>query len=147
MPINIYNLTESYIVNIISKDQPNTARQLITEGIATFISMIISKSDEKTALWADYLLENEIEIWHNDCENTISELAQYVLENFNKSIPKNILFTINNKSFGNRRGYYIGLKIAEILYAENDKNINNLLSLGGSKAEVLTKQILLNIKD
>lgn len=72
---------------ITKKEQHNLFRQLITEGIASFVSMKINNINEKTTLWADYLSVSKIKEWYLDCENNKTVLAKYVLENFDKPLP------------------------------------------------------------
>ena len=139
-----YTMNPQYYFNNMA-DKTNTFRQLFTEGIATLVSKIISNSNEKIALWADYLQKEDLEMWYNNCEKYIPDLIQFALNNIDKSIPNNTLFTVNNNKLGNRRGYYLGLKITQIIYDRFDNNLNKLLSLNRQEAETFTKQILQNL--
>lgn len=133
-------VTEFYFTTKI--EQYNMFRQLITEGIATFVSMKIAGVDKKTALWADYLPQSGIDKWYLHCENNKTELAKYALVNFDKSLNPNLFFTINNAEFGNRKGYYLGLKIAEFLFELCNFSVKNLLKLELKTAKQLSKQYL-----
>ncbi len=110
------------------EEKINMGRQIITEGLATYLtSKVLNISDEK-ALWADFLSKDELEKWFNECEKEKYELYDLVLKNFNLSKEDIQIFWANDPSdiYKYRSGYFVGLElIKEFVKKENisDKEI------------------------
>ncbi len=118
-----------------------TSRQVITEGLATYISMLVAGVNEKKALWADFLSDEQIDQWMNNCEKQIANLAITVLERWDESAQG--LFQANDSEdiMKFRAGYYLGMKsIKDIV---KDRGIAGLLDLNG---EDLTREVYSEIK-
>ncbi len=125
------------------KERVNLGRQLITEGIATYITMVILKTDEKTALWADYLSEHKINEWYDDCGKREKELREYCLKNFHNSSDDIELFYAEDPKdiFKYRAGYYIGIQFIKRLVRQF-KNEKIIIEMRREKIEQLALQYL-----
>ena len=110
------------------EEKINVGRQIITEGLATYLtSKVLNISDEK-ALWADFLSRDELKKWFDSCEAKKYELYDFVLKNFNSSDEDIQIFWANDPKdiYKYRSGYFVGLDlIKEFVKEENvsDKDI------------------------
>ncbi len=106
-------------------------RQLITEGIATFLTKEIMNVPEEEALWADYISENRIAKWMTECEDRREELIAYCRDKINSEESDNApaFFRADDPDdiFKFRAGYFIGSKLAERLYRKKELTIRQLL--------------------
>ncbi len=98
-----------------TEDMRKMSRELITEGLATYLTAEILGIDELTALWADYLPVDKAILWFNECERRETELFKYILDNFNHSGSDIRLFQAADPDdiLKFRAGYYAGMKIVE----------------------------------
>lgn len=143
--IHAFHYTHSpdfYFTNVAEKR--SVGRQLITEGLATYLSMKILKIDEGAALWADYIPKNETKIWLQKCRRKEQELYKFILKNFSSGNPKLGLFyaydpaDINNY----RAGYYVGLKLIEAVARDMKFSNKELLKIPRKKFENIAKRWL-----
>lgn len=104
---------EFYFKN--AREKRHIGRQIITEGIATYLTKYILNVDNATALWADYLPKSKSDSWLKECEKRKQELFAYVFKHWNKTSSKIELFFANNSSdiLRYRAGYFIGLRLIE----------------------------------
>jgi len=123
-----------------SRDKRSISRQLITEGIATWLTMKILHIDEGAALWADYLSKRELKIWINECRQKEMELQNLVHKTFRSTSPRIALFNAGDASdvMENRAGYYVGLKLIEGLAEEHKLNSREILRIPRKKLEEMT---------
>ncbi len=96
-------------------------RQLITEGVATYLTKKALKVPDEIALWADTLPPDQLRSWMEACRNRERELFEYIERNFDSSDPSISLFYAAdpNDIFAYRAGYYAGLKLIEKVCKEN----------------------------
>ena len=120
-----------------SKDKRSIGRQLITEGIATWLTLKILQIDEGVALWADYLSKRDLRLWINECKQREMELLNLVQKTFRSTSNSIGLFNAGNTSdvTGNRAGYYVGLKLIEGLSEEHKLNLQEILRIPRKKLE------------
>ncbi|MBU1557392.1 hypothetical protein KKC45_00300, partial [Patescibacteria group bacterium] len=113
-----------------TKDEKiNVGRQIITEGLATYLtSKVLNISDDK-ALWADFLNEKELKSWFDGCKEKRFDLYDLVLKNFDLSKENIQIFWANDPSdvYKYRSGYFVGLElIKEFVEKEKVSDIDIL---------------------
>lgn len=127
------------------KEKNQVSRLIITEGIATFVSMTVMNFDAKTALWADYLDREQVKLWFQECQAQESLMNRYVLDNFYRQDEE--LFTLAGKIddvLRFRGGYFVGLRLVERILEAEQLNLSNILSLSREKFEQVALEILRN---
>ena len=125
--------------NFSSKDEKNnTGRELMTEGVATFITKRIENISDGDALWADYLTEDKSNEWLTRCKEEIGNLANTALSQWDKSnIPEFFMANDPKNIMNFRGGYYLGLKMIEKI--TNDNKLTPIELLRVSRTELNTK--------
>ncbi len=124
-----------YFKNVSEK--LSVARQVITEGLATYLSMKILSVNEGVALWADYISKDKIKIWLQKCRQKEQELYNFVLKNFPSRSPKIELFYANDSKdiYQNRAGYFVGLQAIGQICKDRKINAMDLLKIHRKKFE------------
>jgi len=125
-------------------DQRRMSRQLVTEGIATYLTVKVMGVSEEEALWADYLSPQGIETWMETCRRQWDQLKRFTLDNFEDSDEAAAFFWAipENDVFGNRGGYYVGLKIVEEIADRKKLTPIDLLGLPKDEILALTREAL-----
>jgi len=110
-------------------------RQLITEGLATYVTAEVLGISDVEALWADYLSEEKSEAWMSECRGRETELRDYCREHFDESIPDCGLFMANDPGdvMHFRAGYLVGLELVRQAAYREKFDLPNLLTLGRNK--------------
>jgi hypothetical protein len=118
------------------------SRQLISEGIATYLTKRLWNVNDDVALWADKLSPAQLHSWMTACQNSEKELFQFVAANFDSSDPSIHIFHAANPKdiYSYRAGYYAGLKLIESIALDN--NFNDLELINTPLAEM--KQLVWN---
>lgn len=131
-----YTLSYDFYFECI-KDKRSISRQLITEGIATWLTLEILQIDEGVALWADYLSKRDLKLWINECKQREMELLNLVHKTFRSTSTSIGLFNAGDTLdvTRNRAGYYIGLKLIEGLAEEHKLNFLEMLKIPREKLE------------
>ncbi len=131
-----------YFNNVAEKK--SVIRQLITEGIATYLSMKALKEDEGVALWADYLTKSKLKIWLQECRQKEQMLYKFILKNFSSSNSNIGLFYANDPTdiVNYRAGYYVGLKLVEDIAKKEALSNQDLLNIPKNKFENIAKRWL-----
>ncbi len=113
------------------REQRNVARQLITEGIATYLTKHLLNVTDEIALWADKLPNSQIHSWMIRCQHCERELFLFIATHFDSSDPSiQIFYAANPEDIHSyRAGYYVGLKLIESIAAKNDFSARDLLNL------------------
>ncbi|MBI2251988.1 MAG: hypothetical protein HYU63_04475 [Armatimonadetes bacterium] len=109
--------------------------QLITEGLATYLTKKIWKINDGEALWADYISDDARKKWLEKCKNENAELLKEVKNLMAAKNCQTDLFSGVDPSNirKSRAGYFIGLKLVEAAAAR--RNISNLDLLKLKQAE------------
>lgn len=106
-------IPDFYFRTLSEKD--SIARQLITEGIATYLTKNIWKISDSEALWSDYISKKDAERWLMLCNSQTDQLFQEMSSLLRNENTKTELFMTNDSQDirKNRGGYFIGLKLIE----------------------------------
>jgi hypothetical protein len=133
---------EFYFTNIEEKN--SISRQLITEGIATYLTKNLLNLYDEAALWADSIPAEQIHSWMNACRNSEIELFQFVASNFESSDPSIELFYAANPNdiFTYRAGYYAGLKAIESIALDNNFSERDLSNIPFAKMKQLVLETI-----
>lgn len=126
------------------RDIYSISRQIITEGIATYLTVLVNKTDEKDALWADYIPKKEVDRWYRLCKQNEKMLYQNLLKDFDSSDPKIWYFAAGDSTDIQkfRSGYYCGLKLIQKIV--KDMPLINLLKLDKKDFLEKVKDLMMN---
>lgn len=129
------------------EEKHSFSRQIITEGIATYVSMIAAQCNEQTALWADHLSHSATQQWLGQCEALEKELFRYSCNNYYLSFADNDFFSTAdpNDVKRYRGGYYVGLKVIRQIAETNKYDANDLLTMNRREIEMLVHETLKKI--
>jgi uncharacterized protein YjaZ len=119
----------------------STSRRLLTEGLATYFSRELLGIDDATALWADYLDENEAVEWMTACHDRDEELRQIIRDRFDGTDHDLDLFHAAEPGdpLRFRGAYFVGLKAIDELAALRAGDPTGLLSIPRPDLEHLIK--------
>lgn len=136
-----YSQSPDFYYNNISEKRL-VIRQLITEGIATWLTMKILNIDKGIALWADYISKSKIKIWLQKCKKEEHELYEFIFKKISSSDPRIGLFYANDPEdiINYRAGYYVGLKLIESIVKDENLSNQELLKISKRKFENMTKE-------
>ena len=114
-----------------AEQQKNISRQIITEGIATYLTKRLWNVTDETALWADKIPTEQLHSWMVACKNSKKELFQFVAAHFELSDPSiEIFYTVSSEDiYSYRAGYYAGLKLIESIAYKYDFSNMDLLNI------------------
>lgn len=115
----------------VVEEQRSISRQLITEGIATYLTKRLWDITDESALWADSLSPEQLHSWMTVCRSSERKLFEFVRQHFDSSDPSIELFYAANPNdiFSYRAGYYVGLKLIESIASQNDFSEIDLLNI------------------
>lgn len=106
------------------------AKCLIVEGLATYLTIKILNINQKEALFADYITNEEADKLMADFDNKEKDLNKYVLANLNSSDKKDLFNATDvNDIFKYKGGYLIGMKVIKKIcnkYQIDNQKILNL---------------------
>ncbi len=105
-----------------SVDERNVlSRQLITEGMATYLTKRLLGVSDTEALWGDYLRRATAASWLEECRRREKEIFALIRKYFYSSSPEYDIFTMSDPDdiLKYRAGYYAGLRLVEEV-AEGD---------------------------
>lgn len=121
-----------------SKDeQVKISRQLITEGMATYLTAKLTGISEKEALWADYLNDTKLLHWWQRCHEEEQNLFYLIHDHYYESKHTlNIFYAANpDDIYKYRFGYYAGLRLIEDYASLRGLSPEALLGLPREKLE------------
>jgi hypothetical protein len=121
-------------------------RQLLTEGIATYLTMRLLHISEGEALWADYLQPQAIASWIASCERERYKLLHYMLEHLD-STDSNELFLAGDATdvWSYRAGYYCGLKLINAIVTRLNLSDVELLNMPADRLRNVAYQELTSL--
>lgn len=138
--IHYKNVPDFFFSNKVEKN--NVFRQTITEGIATYLTMISMNFDEGTSLWADYVTTNFKNDWLKKCIDNETLLYEYTLQNWNK---QNIsFFAVDDEKniYKYRAGYFVGLRVIEQIHKNHNYNFKEIMNLKRDRFEILAIKVI-----
>ncbi|NPA91065.1 MAG: hypothetical protein GXO55_06415 [Chloroflexi bacterium] len=126
------------------REQHLVGRQLITEGVATWGTRVLSAGDDIQALWADYLAPDAAQRWYRQCQYREQEMAQRLLEEWEESRETNPWFSMWDAADVTRYrgGYYMGLQVMRRLHQRHALDLPALLRLDAQTLEAWTLEVL-----
>lgn len=128
------------------KQKNSISRQLITEGIATFLTSAIMGVDDRKSLWADYITKNDYKKWINNCNKFRKNISKLAIKNFNSNTDNIGIFYFKtlNDIYNNRSGYFLGLEIIKWFCAKNNINFLKIIKV---PKRILEKEALIYLKN
>jgi hypothetical protein len=121
-----------------SKDEMlRVSRQLITEGLATYLTREFLGNSNLEALWADFLPDDDATRWWEKCIEEESNLYNLISQNFYANDNKLKIFYASNPEniYQFRSGYFAGMRLIERFAQKNDLNPKDLLTIPRDKFE------------
>lgn len=136
-----------YFSNVTEKR--SLSRQLITEGLATYLTIHILGCSKLKALWADYLPQKQTQFWFAECKRRELELYRVIVRRYHETNTTTQLFVAYDATdvFKFRAGYYAGLKLIEGLVREESLTHGELLELPRAKFEKLVYRQLQTLSE
>ena len=126
-------------------EQKNTVwRQLITEGIATYLTKRLWNLTDEETLWADALPPEQIQSWMTACRDSEKRLFDLLRENFESHDLSIDLFYASNPAdiFSFRAGYYVGMKVIESIATQYHLSHCDLLNVTSAEMKRLVLETL-----
>jgi uncharacterized protein YjaZ len=122
-------------------------RQLITEGIATYLTFDALGVTESEALWADFLPKPQLEDWMASCKQQEKDLFQYILDNYDSCDASIAIFYAANPKdiWAFRAGYYVGLQVIKKIIKNSQMTAAQLLSVPANRLRQQVKDVLLEL--
>lgn len=140
-----YEMTPSFFFDDL-ETKNHVGRQLITEGIATFLTAEILEVDDLTALWADYLPTEWLQKWMAKRSRNVVTLSQWALDNFDTSYEDNDFFNYygldNEDLLSSRSGYFLGNEVLKEVKQQYKLDAKDILGLNRNELEVFVKESL-----
>jgi hypothetical protein len=119
------------------KSRLDFGRQLMTEGVATYLTAEVLSVSDRTALWGDYLPPADGERWMNECRERLPELRELCRRHLSES-STNMEFFMANKPddiLKYRAGYFAGLELVRGIVIKYHLSATDLLTLDREKFE------------
>lgn len=118
-------------------EQIQISRQLVTEGLATYVTKKILAISDIDALWADYLDDSAALKWWEKCQAEEPNLLGLVHKNYYTSSRELGIFYASNPDdiYRFRSGYYAGLKLIELYAKTSQLTLRRLLELPRDRFE------------
>ncbi|MEW5797003.1 MAG: hypothetical protein AB1772_11665, partial [Candidatus Zixiibacteriota bacterium] len=114
------------------QEKERLSRQLITEGVATFLTTVILDCSDQEALWGDFLTQHQYDTWPIECRKRALEFAKSCYEHFSESSYDSSFFRILDpkKIVADRCAYLLGLDIVRDVSRKENIAPLELLKLG-----------------
>lgn len=124
-------------------EKDHSLRQLITEGLATWLTAEILGVSQSAALWADHMSDEAIIRWVSECETRQSEISGHLLESARTGESTQLFVLADPEDImANRAGYYLGMKIMQRIASEQRLRPIEILNLPRPELEQLTLAFL-----
>jgi hypothetical protein len=124
-------------------EQRSFSRQLLTEGIATYLTAIALDCSDDLALWGGFLPRAQLRRWRRDCEADwpmLLRLARKLI----KTSSRTELFQANDPAniMKFRAGYLVGLELIKKIAVAGRLSPNQLISVPRRKLEQRALEVL-----
>lgn len=124
-------------------EKENSLRQLICEGIATWLTAEILSVTQAEALWADHLPLDQVKRWIAEGEARQSEISEHLLKSVKTGEPTQLFVLADpDDIMANRAGYYHGMKLMQRIASEQRLRPIEILNLPRPELEQLTLAFL-----
>lgn len=120
------------------EEKNHLGRQLMTEGVALYVTKTLMSFSAEDALWADYIPEAECMVWMNACVQEQPALRTFMREHWNDIDGLALdLFFANDPDdiYRYRAGYFIALSIIESIVATRGLDLQALLATPRTQLE------------
>lgn len=119
-------------------------RLLITEGIATYLSEMITGVSEGESLWADVLVGEDLIAWMNVCSDRYVELCSKLGQQFDASTVDSGFFCLYDLGdvSRSRAGYYVGSRLVRELVSNDGVTVSKLLRMGRTELDPIIRKKL-----
>lgn len=117
-------------------EKENLKRQLITEGVATYLTKEILDITDEEALWADYLNKDKLDDWISECTKERNNLQREFSEN-NNSVKESFLANDPKNIRKYRSGYFLGLELIKNIASEQQLDIKEILNINKIDLNIL----------
>jgi uncharacterized protein YjaZ len=125
-----------------AKEKNHVGRQLVTEGVATYITQQLLQLTDSEALWADYLVASDLEVLMKEYDAGKNTTASRILTAWDAD-DQAFFTALNRENIDEyRSGYFIGRLIVEKIMKEQGFTIQELLMLPRPTFEEQAKEIL-----
>lgn len=113
-----------------SREQKNhVGRQLVTEGLATYLTHKIFECTEAEALWADYLPEDQLRLVMTRYLDNYSASLHNIHLDWESTDKAYFYANDSNDVDTYRSGYYVGLKIFQMIERDLQIKPTDLISM------------------
>ncbi len=128
------------------KEKDSILRQIVTEGLATYLATKILGVSDGDALWADYISDKELEKWMKLCFKEEKKLFFEFFKLIQNNESNSALFYANNPNNIReyRVGYFVGLEVIKKILNNNYASLKDLMFYDQSKFKQLILDILSN---
>lgn len=118
-------------------EQLRMSRQLITEGLATWLTRELLSVSNLDALWADYVSESEGQEWWQKCCDKEQELCGRIAAAYHTNDHDLEIFFASDPTdiYKYRSGYFAGLRLIDRYASENNLSVLQLLSMPRDRIE------------
>lgn len=124
-------------------EKENTLRELMTEGLATYLTKEIMEISDEEALWADFLSGDDLSRWMETCHSEKEALFREVFELIEKGASQPNLFYASdpNDIRQYRAGYFIGLEVIKAIVAQYSYSPQDIFTITRENFETMTSKI------
>lgn len=126
------------------EEKDSVARQILTEGIATYLTKTVMNVSDGAALWADYLSEDKLENWMKSCISEKQRLFEEVREIIkNNKTAVGLFATEDVKDIRTyRAGYFVGLELVKGISMKHGFSAPDLLRIDRKRLEQMVIDFL-----
>lgn len=145
--IHAVHYTSSPSFYFDSLDEKNhIGRQLITEGIATYLTHKLLGLTQAESLWADHLTKEQFNSWASSCQKNMEKLKNIVSDNFDSVNHGLEIFYANDSDdiFKFRSGYYLGYKLIEEIIEKQNLCYEALMKINKKEMFLFAREYLQN---
>lgn len=119
-------------------------RQLIVEGVATYLSQELLQISFEESLWADYLSESELKKWMKECQEHEKDLIEFTIREYDSDKDTSGMFSAQDKNdvLSNRSGYFLGSKMIRDIVEKNNLSYRELIEMPRREIQPLMLSML-----
>ena len=134
-----YQQVPEYCFNTRS-EKNHVGRQVVTEGVATYITQVLLGIDSGQSLWADYLNETDVGLLMERYDDAVSQTAGNILRDWDRDDTEYFYSSNPSNVDSYRSGYYIGRLAVERVVAKYGYALSQLLTLERGLLDIQVKE-------